>query len=88
MSLVIGVLIPSATAMAIVLGGYIHYRVMKDTEPEKPLTDENAIQQQVELQDANYSRMSRILSGIVAGEAIVTVVWVLSIALTAIFFGS
>ncbi|TFG30348.1 hypothetical protein EU528_08390 [Candidatus Thorarchaeota archaeon] len=88
MSLVIGVLIPSATAVAIVLGGYIHYRVMKDVEPEEPLTDETSIQQQVELQDGNYSRMSRILSGIVAGEAVVTVIWVLSIALAAIFFGA
>jgi hypothetical protein len=88
MSLVIGVLIPSATAAAIILGGYINYRVEKDREPEEPLTDESAIQQQVELQDANYGRMSRILSGIVAGEAVVTVVWVLSIALSAIFFGA
>ena len=88
MSLVIGVLIPSATAVAIVLGGYINYRVEKDTEPEKPLTDETAVQQQVELQDANYGRMSRILSGIVAGEAVVTVIWVLSIALSAIFLGA
>ena len=87
MSLVIGVLIPSATAVAIVLGGYIHYRVNGDAEPEEPLTDEAAFQQQVELQDANYGRMSRILSGIVAGEAVITVIWVLSIALTAIFWG-
>lgn len=84
MSLVIGVLIPSATAVAIVLGGYINYRVKKNTEPEEPLTNENAIQQQIELQDTNYSKMSRILSGIVAGEAVITVIWVLSIALSAI----
>jgi hypothetical protein len=84
MSLVIGILIPSATAVAIVLGGYINYRVEKDAEPEKPLTDESATQQQAELPDANYSRMSRILSGIVAGEAVVTVMWVLGIALSAI----
>jgi len=86
MSLVIGVLIPSATAVAIVLGGYINYRVEKDKEPEEPLTDDGAVQQQVELQDANYSRMSRILSGIVAGEAVITVIWVLTISLSAIFF--
>lgn len=86
MSLVIGVLIPSATAVAIILGGYINYRVEKDAEPEKPLTDESVIQQQAEIQDANYSKMSRILSGIVAGEAVVTVVWVLGIALSAILF--
>ncbi|MHA1662122.1 MAG: OPT/YSL family transporter, partial [Candidatus Thorarchaeota archaeon] len=88
MSLVIGVLIPSATAMAIVLGGYINYRVEKEKEPEEPLTDEGAAQQQVELQDSNYSRMSRILSGIVAGEAVVTVIWVLTNALSAMFFGT
>ena len=88
MSLVIGILIPSATAVAIVLGGYINYRVEKTKEPEVPLIDESSIQQQVEMQDANYSRMSRILSGIVAGEAVITVIWVLSIALTAIFFGA
>jgi len=87
MSLVIGVLIPPATAAAIIFGGYINYRVKKDKEPEKPLTDESQMQQQVELQDANYNRISRILSGIVAGEAVVTVVWVLSISLSAIFFG-
>jgi hypothetical protein len=86
MSLVIGVLIPSATAVAIILGGYINYRVEKDAEPEKPLTEESPIQQQAELQDANYNKMSRVLSGIVAGEAVVTVIWVLSIALSAIFF--
>ncbi|MHA1863113.1 MAG: hypothetical protein ACTSWA_05035 [Candidatus Thorarchaeota archaeon] len=88
MSLVIGVLIPPATAAAIIFGGYINYRVKKNKEPEKPLTDESQMQQQVELQDANYNRISRILSGIVAGEAVVTVIWVLSIALSAIFFGA
>ena len=88
MSLVIGVLIPPATTVAILLGGYINYRVKKDIEPEEPLTDESVTQQQAEIQDANYCRMSRILSGIVAGEAVVTVIWVLSIALSAIFFGA
>jgi hypothetical protein len=41
----------------------------------------------MEIQDANYSKISRILSGIVAGEAVVTVVWVLGTALAAIFLG-
>jgi len=88
MSLVIGVLIPSATSVAILLGGYINYRIKKDTEPEEALTDETTIQQQVEMQDANYNKMSRILSGVVAGEAVITVIWVLSIALLAIFIGT
>ena len=87
MSLVVGVLIPPATAVAILIGGYINYRVKKQKDPEEPLTDESPIQQQVEFQDANYNRMSRILSGIVAGEAVVTVVWVLGIALSAILIG-
>ena len=87
MSLVVGVLIPPATAVAILIGGYINYRVKKQKDPEEPLTDESHIQQQVEFQDANYNRMSRILSGIVAGEAVVTVVWVLGIALSAILIG-
>jgi len=84
MSLVVGVLIPPATAVAILVGGYINYRVKKQQDPEEPLSDESPIQQQVEFQDANYNRISRILSGIVAGEAVVTVVWVLGIALSAI----
>lgn len=87
MSLVVGVLIPPATAVAILVGGYINYRVKRQQEPEKPLSDENHIQQQVELQDANYNRISRILSGIVAGEAVVIVVWVLGSALSAILLG-
>lgn len=87
MSLVVGVLIPPATAVAILIGGFINYRVKKQKGPEEPLTDESHIQQQVEFQDANYNRMSRILSGIVAGEAVVTVVWVLGIALSAILIG-
>jgi len=88
MSLVIGVLIPSATSVAILLGGYINYRIKRDTEPEKAVTDETAIQQQIEMQDANYNKMSRILSGVVAGEAVITVIWVLSIALSTIFIGT
>ena len=84
MSLVIGVLIPPATAVAIVLGGYINYRAQRELEPEEPLSKDGTGQQQMEIQDANYSRTSRILSGIVAGEAVVTVIWVLSIALSSI----
>ncbi|MGY5858288.1 MAG: OPT/YSL family transporter [Candidatus Thorarchaeota archaeon] len=88
MSLVIGVLIPPATAVAIILGGYINYRVKKDVDPEEPLTDEDQLQQQAEFQDANYGKTSRILSGIVAGEAVITVIIVLGVALSAILFGA
>ncbi|MFW9789268.1 MAG: hypothetical protein ACFFE1_16465, partial [Candidatus Thorarchaeota archaeon] len=73
-SLVVGVLIPPATSVTILIGGYISYRAKQIQEPA-PLTDH--LPQQVEVCDAGYSRTSRILSGIVAGEAVVTVIWVL-----------
>jgi uncharacterized oligopeptide transporter (OPT) family protein len=85
MSLVVGVLIPPATAVTILIGGYINYRIKQ--EPEPPLTPEDPIQQQMEFQDANYNRVSRILSGLVAGEAIITVIWVLGAAISTILLG-
>lgn len=84
MSLVVGVLIPPATAVAILIGGYINYLVKKKQIPQEPISKADPIQQQIELQDSNYNRISRILSGIVAGEAVVTVVWVLGTAITTI----
>jgi len=86
MSLVVGVLIPPATAVAILIGGYINYVVKKKQAIQEPISKADPIQQQIELQDANYNRISRILSGIVAGEAVVTVVWVLGTAITTILF--
>ncbi|MFW9960684.1 MAG: OPT/YSL family transporter [Candidatus Thorarchaeota archaeon] len=86
MSLVVGVLIPPATAVAILIGGYINYIVKKNQPIQEPCSKADPIQQQIELQDANYNRISRILSGIVAGEAVVTVVWVLGTAITTILF--
>jgi hypothetical protein len=85
MSLVVGVLIPPATAVAILIGGFIDYRVKKRYQPQEPISKAEPLQQQMEVQDANYSRVSRILSGIVAGEAVVTVMWVLGTAISAIF---
>lgn len=85
MSLVVGILIPPATAVAILIGGYINYRVMKNAEPEEPIAEGEILQQQVEIQDADYNKTSRILSGVVAGEAVITVLWVLGSALSAIF---
>jgi hypothetical protein len=84
MSLVVGVLIPPATAVAILIGGYINYLVKKKQGPEKPISRADPLQQQIELQDANYNKISRILSGVVAGEAVVTVVWVLGTAISTI----
>ena len=86
MSLVVGVLIPPATAVAILIGGYINYVVKKKQDLQKPISRADPLQQQIELQDANYNRISRILSGIVAGEAVVTVIWVLGTAITTILF--
>ena len=85
MSLVVGVLIPPATAVAILVGGYINYRVKKRAEIEQPLMKGDGMLQQIEFQDADYNRLSRILSGIVAGEAVITVFWVLGTALNMIF---
>jgi hypothetical protein len=73
-SLVVGVLIPPATSVTILIGGYISYRA-KQPQKTTPLTDH--LPQQVEVCDAGYSKTSRVLSGIVAGEAVVTVLWVL-----------
>lgn len=76
MSLAVGLLIPPATTVAMLFGGYIDYRLKKkkdDQSTEDP-TD-----------TPRYKRMTKLLSGIIAGEAIVTVVWVLYSAL--MFFG-
>jgi hypothetical protein len=73
-SLVVGVLIPPATSVTILIGGYISYRA-KQLQKSTPLTDH--LPQQVEIFDAGYSKTSRILSGVVAGEAVVTVIFVL-----------
>jgi len=74
-SLVVGVLIPPATSVTILLGGYISYRMKQ--QQQKPVSLTEHLPQQVEVYEAGYSRTSRILSGVVAGEAVVTVIWVL-----------
>ncbi len=73
-SLVVGVLIPPATSVTILIGGYLSYRTKQIQKPA-PLTDH--LPQQVEVFDAGYSKTSRILSGVGAGEAVVTVIWVM-----------
>ena len=73
-SLVVGVLIPPATSVTILIGGYISYRAKQIQKPAS-LTDH--LPQQVEVYDAGYSKTSRILSGVVAGEAVVTVIVVI-----------
>ena len=74
-SLVVGVLIPPATSVTILIGGYISYKLKQQPQPSVKITDHTP--QQIEVYDAGYSNTSRILSGIVAGEAVVTVIWVM-----------
>jgi uncharacterized oligopeptide transporter (OPT) family protein len=80
MSLVVGILIPPATSMAMLIGGAIDYRMKErrtypcpvDEPPPAP-----GIPTQSKVYDVSYDRTSRILSGVVAGEAVVTVAWVI-----------
>ena len=74
-SLVVGVLIPPATSVTILIGGYISYKLKQQPQPSVKITDHTP--QQIEVYDAGYSNTSRILSGIVAGEAVVTVIFVM-----------
>ena len=71
MSFVVGVLIPPATAVAMLFGAYIDYRVKKqDGFQPDPAGYETTF-------SPLRKKMSRILSGIVAGEAIVVAIWVI-----------
>ena len=74
-SLVVGVLIPPATSVTILIGGYINYRLKQQQDPIVKVPDH--MPQQIEIYEAGYSHTSRLLSGIVAGEAVITVIWVM-----------
>jgi uncharacterized oligopeptide transporter (OPT) family protein len=74
-SLVVGVLIPPATSVTILIGGYINYKLKQQQEPSLKVHDH--MPQQIEVYESGYSNTSRILSGVVAGEAVVTVIWVM-----------
>jgi hypothetical protein len=74
-SLVVGVLIPPATSVTILIGGYINYRIKKKPEPSVKTPDH--MTQPIEVYDSDYSNTSRIISGVVAGEAVVTVIFVM-----------
>jgi uncharacterized oligopeptide transporter (OPT) family protein len=71
MSFAVGLLVPAATAVTITVGGFIDYWVSKES---RPATDEPIVQQEVS--SPRYEKTNRFLSGIVAGEAIVTVAFV------------
>jgi hypothetical protein len=73
-SLVVGVLVPPATSATILIGAYISHRTK---QIQKPIPHTDHLPQPVEVHEAGYTKTSRFLSGVVAGEAVVTVIWVL-----------
>ena len=73
-SLVVGILIPPSTSITILLGGLISYRIRQQ---QMPIHFSEHLPQQVEVFEPGHTKTSRILSGVVAGEAVVTVIWVL-----------
>jgi hypothetical protein len=77
MSLAIGILIPPATSAAMLIGGYVNYRFKKQKGHG---TNQDSYQTFI---DSAETKTSRILSGIIAGEAIVIIIWVM---LSAILF--
>jgi len=71
MSLAVGLLIPPATAFTMIIGAVIEYRVTR-----KPSPAPSTSQGQIQFMSPRYEKTNRFLSGIVAGEAIVTVILV------------
>ncbi len=69
-SLAVGLLIPPVTAATMLIGGFIDYRLKKQASSTVPS------ETQFDQWSLKESRMSRVLSGIVAGEAVMIVVWV------------
>jgi hypothetical protein len=71
-SLAVGVLIPPATAVTMLFGAYIKYRIEKKHGPvASPIDGCEPPTEQVR------SRVTQVLSGVVAGEAVVTIAWVI-----------
>lgn len=71
-SLGVGVLIPPATAVTMLFGAYIKYRTEKKYgSVASPIDGCEPPTEQVR------SRITQVLSGVVAGEAVVTIVWVI-----------
>jgi hypothetical protein len=71
-SLAVGVLIPPATAATMLFGAYIKYRTEKKHGiVASPIDGCEPPTEQVR------SRITQVLSGVVAGEAVVTIAWVM-----------
>ncbi|MFX1265007.1 MAG: OPT/YSL family transporter [Promethearchaeota archaeon] len=75
-SLAVGLLIPPATAVAMLFGAFIDFRM------ERIRDRDVASNEHISMCEQRREKQSQVLSGIVAGEAIVTVVWVMWSALT------
>ncbi|MHA1576134.1 MAG: OPT/YSL family transporter, partial [Candidatus Thorarchaeota archaeon] len=71
-SLAVGLLVPPATTVAMLIGGFIDYRLRK----KQPI-DSSLDASQLQPTGPTYDKTSRILSGVIAGETIVTVIFVL-----------
>ncbi|MFX1415801.1 MAG: OPT/YSL family transporter, partial [Promethearchaeota archaeon] len=74
-SLAVGLLIPPATAVAMLFGAFVDFRM--DRIRNRDLSSD----EHVSMCEQMREKQSQVLSGIIAGEAIVTVVWVMWSAL-------
>jgi hypothetical protein len=74
-SLAVGLLIPPATAVAMLFGAFLDFRM------ERIRNRDLASDEHISMCEVRREKQSQVLSGIVAGEAIVTVVWVIWSAL-------
>ncbi len=68
-SLAVGILVPPATTIAMLFGGFMDYRLRRQARTVPIDGDPTETPQ--------YKKWTKLLSGVVAGEAIVTVIWVL-----------
>jgi uncharacterized oligopeptide transporter (OPT) family protein len=75
-TLAVGLLIPPATTATMMIGALIDYR----TKKHQQLSWETDTMQTT-TQSPEYDRTSRLLSGVVSGEAIVIAVWALGSAI-------
>jgi uncharacterized oligopeptide transporter (OPT) family protein len=76
-SFAVGLLIPPATSVTMLIGGLIDYRIKHPVDMERREMATGTRQSILP-----EGRMSRTLSGVVAGEAVVTVIWVMWTAMT------
>ncbi|MFW9944261.1 MAG: OPT/YSL family transporter [Candidatus Sifarchaeia archaeon] len=74
-SLAVGLLIPPATAVAMLFGAFVDFRMERIRNRDLD-SDEH-----ISMCEQKREKQSQVLSGVVAGEAIVTVVWVIWSAL-------